>query len=85
MKFEYDLNKNKINKEKHGIDFIKAKKLFNDENGKVFKLKYGLESGYMRIAKINNELYIAIYTLRKNKIRLISVRRANKKELIYYE
>jgi len=27
MKFEYDDNKSKINKEKHGIDFVEAQNL----------------------------------------------------------
>ncbi len=28
MKFEYDTNKSRINKEKHGIDFIEAQSLW---------------------------------------------------------
>ena len=30
MKFEYDNNKSRINKEKHGIDFIEAQSLWKE-------------------------------------------------------
>lgn len=30
MYFEFDPNKNELNKIKHGIDFIKAQELWND-------------------------------------------------------
>ncbi|MFH1287664.1 MAG: hypothetical protein ABII25_03100 [bacterium] len=32
MKFEYDIEKSKINKQKHGIDFEEAKTLFVTDN-----------------------------------------------------
>ena len=37
MTFEFDENKSKINKEKHGIDFIEAQKLFFLSNHKMKK------------------------------------------------
>ena len=30
MEFEFDQNKSKINKQKHGIDFYEARKLWDD-------------------------------------------------------
>ena len=35
MKFEYDEKKSQINKEKHGIDFVEAQKLWQDEEALV--------------------------------------------------
>ncbi len=32
IKFEFDSNKSKTNKEKHGINFIEAEKLWKDKN-----------------------------------------------------
>ena len=32
MEFEWDENKNKSNREKHGIDFNDAKEVFNDSH-----------------------------------------------------
>jgi len=39
MNFEYDKNKSIINKQKHGIDFEEAKRLFEDENALVVPAK----------------------------------------------
>ena len=35
MRFEYDEHKSRINKEKHGIDFVEAQKLWQNENALV--------------------------------------------------
>jgi len=35
MEFEWDENKNKSNKQKHGIDFNDTKEVFKDENSKI--------------------------------------------------
>ncbi len=35
MKFEYDYNKSKINKEKHGIDFVEAQNLWQNKNALI--------------------------------------------------
>ena len=35
MKFEYDDNKSKINKEKHGINFVEAQNLWQNENALI--------------------------------------------------
>ena len=35
MKFEYDEKKSLINKQKHGIDFVEAQKLWQDEDALV--------------------------------------------------
>ncbi len=32
IKFEFDPNKSKANKEKHGIDFMESEKLWEDKN-----------------------------------------------------
>jgi len=35
LKFVYDDNKSKINKEKHGIDFVEVQNLWQDENALI--------------------------------------------------
>jgi uncharacterized protein len=35
MEFEWDENKNRLNQQKHGIDFDAAKLVFQDENSKI--------------------------------------------------
>ena len=85
MEFEFDPNKNKKNKEKHGIDFIEAQQLWEDPYRIEIPVKYLDEPRYLLIGKINDKHWAAIFTYRKNKIRLISVRRARKNEKEIYE
>ena len=80
MKFEFDENKSKINKEKHGIDFIEAQKLFLQENLKIKKAKtIDNEFRYALSGFLDDKCWTIIFTLREA-IRIISVRRCGKKE-----
>ena len=86
MKFEYDENKSKINKEKHGIDFVEAQKLWQDENALIVPANIvDEETRFALISKFKNKCYVAIYTLRNETYRIISVRRCRKKEEKSYE
>lgn len=83
--FEYDPNKSQSNKQKHGIDFEEAQQLWKDHNLLIFNVQTEPESRQLAIGKLNNKHWSAIFTLRGNNIRLISVRRARKKEIELYE
>ena len=85
MEFEFDPNKSKKNKEKHGIDFIEAQQLWEDPYRIEIPAKYLDEPRYLLIGKIDDKHWAAIFTYRKNKIRIISVRRARKNEKEIYE
>jgi len=85
MEFEFDENKSKVNKDKHGIDFIEAQELWNDPDRFEIPTKYLDEPRYVLIAMINNQHWSAVFTLRNEKIRLISVRRSRKNEEEIYE
>jgi uncharacterized DUF497 family protein len=85
MKFEFDELKSRQNKEKHGIDFVDAQKLWFNERFNVTKLDYELEDRYAVTAPIDNKLWTAIITFRSDKIRIISVRRAHKNEEKRYD
>ena len=85
MEIEFDPNKNKKNKEKHGIDFIEAQKLWEDPYRIEIPAKNLDEPRYLLIGKINDKHWAAIFTYRKNRIRIISVRRARKNEKEIYE
>jgi hypothetical protein len=79
MEFEWDENKNKSNKEKHGIDFNDAMEVFNDENSKVgsdLRKDYG-EDRWKIIGKIYGVIISVIYTKRNSVIRIISARKAS--------
>jgi len=85
MKFEYDENKSRINKEKHGIDFVEAQKLWQDDALVVPANTVGDEVRYALISRLQSKCYVAIFTIRGNSYRIISVRRCRKNEEMHYE
>ncbi len=86
MRFEYDEHKSRINKEKHGIDFVEAQKLWQNENALVVPANIvDDEVRYALISVFNSKCYVAIFTLRNESYRLISVRRCRKNEEKHYE
>ncbi|WP_026318090.1 BrnT family toxin [Algicola sagamiensis] len=89
MKFEWDDNKNVININKHGIDFRAAAKIFNDPHFIVnedSRTDYG-EPRYQIIGAVDpHGVLFVVYTERyDDTIRLISARKANKKEQQIYK
>jgi hypothetical protein len=85
MLFEFDQNKSASNKAKHGIDFDAAQLLWLDAGRIEIEARTIGESRKLLIAMINDEVWSAIFTLRKNTIRIISVRKSRKNEKeIYY-
>lgn len=86
MEFEYDPNKSKSNKQKHGINFGDSKALWLDANRLEVQAKSDDEPRYALIAVLNEKIWTAFYTIRETRIRIISVRRSRKGERgLYYE
>ncbi len=85
MKYEYDNNKSLSNKQKHGIDFEEAKLLWSDDRMIEITTSYEDEERFINIGKIDTKFYTVVTTLRADKIRIISARRARKKEIGIYE
>jgi len=83
--FEFDNNKSKSNKVKHGIDFDEAKQLWYDANRIIIPARVIDEPRFLLIAKIDIKHWSAIFTIRNNKIRIISVRRSRQNEIEIYE
>lgn len=82
--FEYDENKSNANFEKHGIDFIQAQRLWDDVNCLAIEAHSDAEIRFALIATIDGKHWTAIYTLRSEKIRIISVRRSREDEKEIY-
>jgi uncharacterized DUF497 family protein len=88
IEFEWDPQKSKLNQKKHGITFEQAISLWKTPFIEIKGIAR-TESGESRSAClgiVGNVLYTAIWTVRKNRIRIISVRRARENEKkIYFE
>ena len=90
IEFDWDEDKNKANRKKHGIWFEEARSVFDDVNGRLFLDPEHSDHedrfiliGYNRSSK----LLVVVHCHRKanSVIRLISARKATKKERVYYE
>jgi uncharacterized protein len=87
MIFEWDENKNKANLQKHGVSFeevtavLSCDKLIMEDS----RHAYG-EVRFRTIIGANNVIYTVIITMRQLTVcRIISARRANKREMKEYE
>jgi uncharacterized DUF497 family protein len=87
MEFEWDENKNLINIEKHSIDFSDIISAFDlpiviKEDSRK---NYG-EQRFIALGQVQDIIFVIVFTIRKNRTRIISARKANKTEReIYYE
>lgn len=89
LKFEWDPNKNEINKKKHGLSFETAKEVFYDEFAILFDDPDHSEEEdrFLIIGSIRTEQICIVshcYRDNENTIRIISARRATKGERKIY-
>jgi uncharacterized DUF497 family protein len=85
MPFEYDPKKSAANKAKHGLDFEEAQGLWKDPHLLELDTRSRDEQRTLAIGMVGGKVWSAIFTLRDGIIRLISVRRARKEEVEFYE
>lgn len=85
MEFEFDKNKSNSNKKKHKIDFNEAQEIWDDPDLIEIPIKTSDEPRYLVIGKISEKHWSGIITYRKEKIRIISVRRSRQEEVELYE
>jgi uncharacterized DUF497 family protein len=85
MIFDYDVQKSRSNKTKHGIDFEEASLAWDDENIVVLHSPYLGESRLLALGRIYNKIWTVVFTPRNGKIRIISARHARDEEAAYYE
>jgi uncharacterized DUF497 family protein len=85
MEFEYDPQKSQANCEKHGIDFEVAQELWDDPDAIGFPARSDDEERFALLGIVREKLWMAFYTRRSGRIRLISVRRARTDERKLYE
>ena len=79
MDFERDAAKVEENIGKHGVDFAAAARVFLDPyrfEQEDTRFPYG-ETRFAVIGMVGEQVLVVIYTLRGERIRLISARKAN--------
>ncbi len=85
MEFEFDKRKSRSNKKKYGIDFIEAQALWEDPDFIEIPARTTDEPRSLVVGKINDVHWSGIVTNRKDRIRIISVRRSRNEEIALYE
>ena len=85
MDFEFGSHKSASNKKKHGIDFIEAQALWMDPDRLEIPARTQGEQRFVLIGRIALVHWSAVFTLRAENLRIISVRRARHQEAEAYE
>lgn len=85
MEFEFDPKKSGSNKKKRGIDFHEYQKIWYDPGYIEIPVRVDDEPRFLVIGKILGKHWSGVITYRKEKIRIISVRRSRKVEVEIYE
>ena len=85
MNYEYDPEKSRLNKIKHGIDFEEAKALWRDDKHVVIDSCYKAEPRSLVVGNIDGACWVAVVTYRLEAIRIIFCRRARKNEEKLYD
>lgn len=85
LDFEFDAAKSAANLKKHGIDFIGAQALWSDPDRLEIPARSLDEPRVQVIGRIGDVVWSAFITLRDDRIRIISVRRARDEEKAAYD
>lgn len=87
MEFEWDKLKSEACFEIRGFDFAYAARVFFDPHRMVqanTRHNYG-EDRFQVMGKVDGRLFIVVYAPRNQLTRIISARKANEREVWYYE
>lgn len=79
-KFEWDPRKDRINLEKHGIDFLTALELWSGPTYTMDTYPGNDAHRYLVVGELRGWCWTAVITLRGDSIRIISVRRSRRNE-----
>jgi uncharacterized protein len=82
--FEFDKRKSRLNKLKHGIDFVEAQALWLDEALRKRDATHEGEVRFLMIGMIGPRHWTAVITYRGDIVRIISVRRSRAEEVDEY-
>lgn len=85
MHFEFDPAKGRSNLDKHGIDFERAQALWLDPRRIEIPARTDDEPRFLLIGLLQGKAWSAVFTLRGDAVRIISVRRSRLQEVELYE
>lgn len=83
--FEFDPAKSVANQTKHGIDFVAAQAIWLDPRRVEVAARLADEPRRLTVGRIGRKHWAAVFALRGECVRIISVRRARFREVAIYE
>lgn len=83
--FEFDPAKDRLNKERHGVDLAWAQQLWDETHVIIPAKNVAGESRYLILAEVDAKCYAAVFTRRGGTIRIISCHRADRRLEKKYE
>jgi hypothetical protein len=84
MKFEWDPAKARANIARHGVSFEEAKAVFADLQAIESLDESPDEQRWRLLGRAGVEILMVVYTERRSRVRIISARRASKREQKIY-
>jgi uncharacterized protein len=86
MDYEWDKNKARANRRKHGIDFADAVSVLEDDKALTIDADDPDEERFVTIGgDALGRIVVVVYTFRESRIRIISARKATPRERKQYE
>lgn len=86
MDYQWDKNKERISRHKHGIAFPDAIAVFTDDNAFTVEDDYPDEERFVTVGiDAFGRILVVVYTWRGENIRIISARKATASECRQYE
>ena len=83
---EFDPEKDRSNRAKHGLSLAMGERVIGDPNALRLPdetMDYG-EERWIAIGLVQGTVHIAVYTVRAGRVRMISVRQATRSETDHY-
>lgn len=82
MRYEWDTDKARANLEKHGVSFEDVARFDWDSAIEAEDIRYDYgELRMQALGLIDNRLHVLVYTMRGNSVRVISLRKANRRDI----
>ena len=84
MKFEWDPAKAKANIARHGVSFEAAQAVFTDLQALELLDDWTEEERWRLLGRATSDILLVVYTERGDRVRIISARKASKREQEVY-
>ena len=83
MRYDWDETKRLSNIEKHGVDFVSAES-FEWDAAFITASQSSNEPRLVALGPIGERLHVLVYSIETRTVRIISLRKANKREVLLY-